>query len=1770
MEATATSGHPARTAPTPATPTPTPTSTTRLVPEPEPEPETPALAPPHGHADETTPPPARKKLIRTAFLADPPPAPPQPPQPPEPEPDPEPFKKVKLVRQAGTLQTEPSDDRPPLDKITIKINRHDDSEPVDSAPVNNCKDDDDSNGALKMTIKFNKNHDQITENSTDAAHIVKVSKMLQPSPEPPSVPKLTIKIPPEYDHKLEQRCSPVPRVIIKPIMKPDSPTVPKLNIKPYPLADKTDGVHSPKSKLKALLGDNANYKYSNEDACVSQCSPSRMSKSKPTLEDKPNVIVKHNSKVSYDRYSEESDEQPSEFNPSEESSDDVHESVPKLTIKPIPIPDDMNRPLEIQTSPFRCSGQNESGQESPRIILKINKTFQGSTTEILTEKSQKRDVEVKEENNLLKVTEPLVPKLTIKIPQENSEDRSPSVCSVSNESGEMDANLNSPVARIKLKLLKDGGCTRIVNDECNSSFESVRDGVNRTPRSGVKRANLKDDILDMTKMCTNVDNDMSDAKRLKLDKILSNSSLTITRLTNSRSELENMLASEPKPSITLSLLNLNSDKQCSPISSKRHNTRISTNSLKPKSPSLESNSNELSSFMNRIRNKRNEKSTSVRKNKRNSRFVKEEVNIANVDTNAVSANDIDYEMDEMRPQSPMFSKTGDIIALNEGSSSQECMIVDDLSQDPLDLDSIAKSHFVPVTSNSNIPIVNNNIVNITSPGSSSINTSPSTPKPRRGRGRPRKPRVDPVIVNSPVITTSLDERTLRNSKRPREPVIARTPRGRGRGRGGKRGGAQNSHNHNFTPKPEIVETPNSFFSNSTIFKDVEEINAAVELIESNDVKSPPPPPLEESNIQEESEEASSDSDVSASGDVSPASENLVDGCTPNAGRGRNRGRGVRGSRRTRGGRNVRTPRSTRGGRSTRGTVNRYEEIQLQDAAPTTEVKGSRRSKANAAHNTSLQLFEEDTCMMGDNDASLKDTTILLDDDSHSSGISTAVVDNAKVKKSNIMEINDDGVKEWTAADVAEYDWPPEGCSLDSPPQTYMIQEQVALYLGIKSFKKKYPDLNRKALEPEEKNFLRERGLVSEEMCNLGITAVDAGEVLDIMFTDFPSKYEEYRQHLRETRDTRASNKPPAHLATERSKQETLERARESASSWNARLNRQRRTVRPAVMDLQTLTLHQPRKPQAVAAYCLSSYYPVAVLPGQYTDYYKSYTPEELRYFPFNTVLNVLSSPTRLDEGRDSPSEESADDSDVLDSSSDGSESESSERNFKRKNMSLKAKKATGELTVGSSRPSSPAIGQLPTPSLPPPPVEVPRCKLCSGTEHANRRYPTETFITCATCLKKVHPSCLEMAQNVAKCVRLYAWQCADCKCCARCEDLADDDKMLFCDLCDRGYHIYCVGLKKVPTGRWHCSHCAICRSCGARTPAGLPGAPYAATPGPPEQWHHHLKKATSGQKVYSHTLCGPCARAWRAGRYCSLCERCFIGKKGALKVVICVNCDRTHHKECVRQPGRTLDVLNYMCNGCRRGNTPRRHFVPRKFNQKKPPSNSAAASDSNQNATSNHSQRDVSMDISIDSICTNDSNHQSNSTSCEGMFEDTNKSNVNDRITMTEKIKSSIKNAVKERLLQESNFTNLSNKMEINSDVKMSNNHVENKRDDLALAKTDKNTNISVNIRNAKGKSVDKMMNPSVVCKDVSPMLKETLNISQVSESRVSESVNVQKCFADTAAVNNSVDNCSNEKSKNEISQKNDSINFDSINQKKINDNLLDIKMKFDNYSENT
>ena len=37
----------------------------------------------------------------------------------------------------------------------------------------------------------------------------------------------------------------------------------------------------------------------------------------------------------------------------------------------------------------------------------------------------------------------------------------------------------------------------------------------------------------------------------------------------------------------------------------------------------------------------------------------------------------------------------------------------------------------------------------------------------------------------------------------------------------------------------------------------------------------------------------------------------------------------------------------------------------------------------------------------------------------------------------------------------------------------------------------------------------------------------------------------------------------------------------------------------------------------------------------------------------------------------------------------------------------------------------------------------------------------------------------------------------------------DEDEMLLCDGCDRGFHMSCLNppLKKVPVGNWYCSDC---------------------------------------------------------------------------------------------------------------------------------------------------------------------------------------------------------------------------------------------------------------------------------------------------------------------------------------------------------------------------
>nr|CAD7568557.1 unnamed protein product [Timema californicum] len=555
--------------------------------------------------------------------------------------------------------------------------------------------------------------------------------------------------------------------------------------------------------------------------------------------------------------------------------------------------------------------------------------------------------------------------------------------------------------------------------------------------------------------------------------------------------------------------------------------------------------------------------------------------------------------------------------------------------------------------------------------------------------------------------------------------------------------------------------------------------------------------------------------------------------------------------------------------------------------------------------STVQVFEEETRMSAESNSRSQTPARSLPpavsvegpgEESQGSVISTATTESNKNKK-NRMEIPLDTDKEFTVDMISEYQWP-----LDKTGEHLMIQEQISQYLGVKSFKRKYPDIRRRPVEAEEKTYLRDKGLVSEYMSDLGLTAVISSEILDIMYADFQEKYEEYRRFMRDRQAKEFTTKQKAISAVtsgEKSKQDYKEKALSSAANWNATFNRNRREQRRSCFDLQSFTIQYPSNR------CLKMTpeetpkvgdYPIALIPGQFTDFYKAYTPTELRYFPLNTVLY---GPMKPNERQDPAivSDDSQSDSDDSSSSNSSSSSSSSDDS---------ADSDDSESSCGEAEPESTQEQVKEGETDKEKEKEKLRdatatCKVCSGDKNKNKESKPELLIHCGQCTSSSHPSCLDLTLDMVPHIKRYNWQCTDCKTCIQCKDPADEDKMLFCDMCDRGYHIYCVGLRRVPSGRWHCKECAVCGSCGTQQPAGNNDIPNA-------QWQHEV----STSHVSSDWL-------WRKGRYCQLCWRCYGNKPDEEEGLInCSVCDKWMHAECCSAiGGNDLDrSSNFLCENC--------------------------------------------------------------------------------------------------------------------------------------------------------------------------------------------------------------------------------------------------------------
>lgn len=126
--------------------------------------------------------------------------------------------------------------------------------------------------------------------------------------------------------------------------------------------------------------------------------------------------------------------------------------------------------------------------------------------------------------------------------------------------------------------------------------------------------------------------------------------------------------------------------------------------------------------------------------------------------------------------------------------------------------------------------------------------------------------------------------------------------------------------------------------------------------------------------------------------------------------------------------------------------------------------------------------------------------------------------------------------------------------------------------------------------------------------------------------------------------------------------EYIKKAARKAAEFNSHLNRERMEERRAYFDLQTHVIQVPQGQYRVlpTERTKVSSYPVALIPGQFQEYYKRYSPDELRYLPLNTALYeppldpelpALDSDGDSDEAEDGRADERRKDKGTSDSSS---------------------------------------------------------------------------------------------------------------------------------------------------------------------------------------------------------------------------------------------------------------------------------------------------------------------------------------------------------------------------------------------------------------------------------------------------------------------------------------------------------------------------------------
>mmetsp|Transcript_4661 Transcript_4661/g.5271 ORF Transcript_4661/g.5271 Transcript_4661/m.5271 type:complete len:2005 (+) Transcript_4661:174-6188(+) len=136
------------------------------------------------------------------------------------------------------------------------------------------------------------------------------------------------------------------------------------------------------------------------------------------------------------------------------------------------------------------------------------------------------------------------------------------------------------------------------------------------------------------------------------------------------------------------------------------------------------------------------------------------------------------------------------------------------------------------------------------------------------------------------------------------------------------------------------------------------------------------------------------------------------------------------------------------------------------------------------------------------------------------------------------------------------------------------------------------------------------------------------------------------------------------------------------------------------------------------------------------------------------------------------------------------------------------------------------------PALREKPLDQPSCLPCHAVKHKPKDAyfcawleccftcgssgASDTMLFCVDCGEAFHSFCVNAPIHSMDASSVAAWRCPNCKICEISGDAPQDEtKMLFCEMCDRGFSLHLLDppLSTAPPGIWICGQCVDCHKC---------------------------------------------------------------------------------------------------------------------------------------------------------------------------------------------------------------------------------------------------------------------------------------------------------------------------------------------------------------------